>query len=113
MVPCHQSLLFDGDWARAHPYPVGSSIYGDRPVMRAALAASGPEAYLAQPVCCFRLGGLSSGLPGGRALLRRWQDPALGHRGRLGEAFKALIKPLAGGYPYLMRARAAWLGWRC
>ncbi|MFS6828259.1 hypothetical protein [Cyanobium sp. ATX-6F1] len=49
--------MFDGDWARAHPYPADSSIYGDRPVMRAALAASGSEAYLAEPVCRFRLGG--------------------------------------------------------
>ncbi|MCP9917452.1 glycosyltransferase [Cyanobium sp. ATX 6F1] len=112
MVPCHQAFLFDGDWARAHPYPADSSIYGDRPVMRAALAASGSEAYLAEPVCRFRLGGVSSGLPGGRELLRRWRDPALGRSGRVNEAIKALVRPLAGGYPHLMRARAAWMGWR-
>lgn len=113
MVPCHQAMLFAADWARAHPYPAGSRVYGDRPVMRAALDASGPGAYLAEPVCRFRLGGLSSGLPGGHELLRRWRDPALDNRGRLAELGKALLLPLAGAYPHLMRARAAWMGWRC
>ena len=113
MVPCHQAVLFEADWARTHPYPAGSRLYGDRPVMRAALAASGPGAYLAEPVCRFRLGGLSSGLPDGRELLRRWRDPALDLRGCLIELLKALLWPLADVYPHLMRARAAWMGWRC
>ncbi len=113
MVPCHQAVLFDAGWARAHPYPAGSQTYGDRPVMRAALAASGPQAYLAEPVCRYRLGGVSSGLPDRRELLRRWRDPALDLRGRCAEGLKALLLPLAGAYPHLMRARAAWMGWRC
>lgn len=115
MVPCHQAMLFDGTWARAHLYPSGSPVYGDRPVMRAALEASGPQAYLAEPVCRFRLGGLSSGLPDRRELQRRLSDPCLEGRARMRERFKALLAPVLpeGLYPQLMRLRAAWLGWRC
>lgn len=115
MVPCHQAFLFDGDWARAHPYPEGSMVYGDRPVMRAALASGGPEAYLPSAVCRFRLGGISSGLPDRSALRRRLGDPALVGAERQQERIKALLQPLipAALYPHLMRIRAAWLGWRC
>lgn len=115
MVPCHQSFLFDGDWARAHPYPEGSTVYGDRPVMRAALASAGPEVYLAAAVCRFRLGGISSGLPDRSALRRRLGDPALAGAECRQERLKALLQPLlpAALYPHLMRLRAAWLGWRC
>ncbi len=115
MVPCHQAMLFDGSWARAHPYPSDSPVYGDRPVMQAALGASGPGAYLAEPVCRFRLGGVSSGLPDGRELRRRLSDPCLNGRARLHERIKAALGRVlpAGSYPQLMRLRAAWLGWRC
>jgi glycosyltransferase involved in cell wall biosynthesis len=113
MVPCHSALLFEGNWARRHAYGEASAIYGDRTVMRAALAASGPEAYLAEPVCRFRLGGLSSGPADPASLLRRWRDPALDRRGRAHELVKALLFPLRGAYPDLMRARALWLGWIC
>ncbi|MEB3270045.1 MAG: glycosyltransferase [Synechococcus sp.] len=115
MVPCHQAVLFAGSWARAHPYPETSRIYGDRPVMRAALAASGPEAYLPLPVCRYRLDGLSSGLPDRQALQQRLADPALGPAGRRVERIKAWLRRLlpAAAYPQLMRIRAAWLGWRC
>lgn len=115
MVPCHQAMLFDGAWARAHPYPDGSPVYGDRPVMRAALAGGGRQAYLAAPVCIFRLGGLSSGLPEGRALEQRLSDPCLDGAARRRERIKAMLGRVApaGMYPHLMRLRAAWLGWRC
>lgn len=115
MVPCHQAMLFDGAWARAHPYPGGSPVYGDRPVMQAALQASGPQAYLAEPVCRFRLGGLSSGLPDRSELQRRLSDPCLEGRARRRERLKAALAPVLpqGLYPQLMRLRAAWLGWRC
>lgn len=115
MVPCHQAMLFDGAWARAHPYPEVSPVYGDRPVMRAALAGSPPQAYLAEPVCRFRLGGLSSGLPDGRELQRRLSDPCLEGSARRREWIKATLGRVApaGIYPHLMRLRAAWLGWRC
>lgn len=115
MVPCHQAVLFAGPWARTHPYPQLSAIYGDRPVMRAALAASGPEAYLRLPVCRYRLDGLSSGLPDRAALRQRLDDPALGPAGRRAERIKALLRRLlpAAAYPQLMRMRAIWLGWRC
>lgn len=115
MVPCHQAVLFAGPWARAHPYPQASAIYGDRPVMRAALAASGPEAYLRLPVCRYRLDGLSSGLPDRTALRQRLDDPALGPAGRRAERIKAWLRWLlpAAAYPQLMRIRSAWLGWRC
>ncbi|MCT0218414.1 glycosyltransferase [Synechococcus sp. CS-1329] len=113
MLPCHSSLLFDGTWARCHPYREESSIYGDRPVMRAALAAGGPELYLAEPVCRFRLGGLSSGPAAPATLLQRWRDPDLDRRGQSRELLKALLFPLRGVYPDLMRARAHWLGRLC
>jgi len=115
MVPCHQAVLFAGSWARAHPYPETSRIYGDRPVMRAALAASGPEAYLPLPVCRYRLDGLSSGLPDRQALRQRLADPALAAGGRRAERIKAWLRLVlpAAAYPQLMRLRAAWLGWRC
>ncbi len=115
MVPCHQSLLFDGDWARAHPYPEGSAVYGDRPVMRAALAYGRSDVYLAVPVCRFRLGGISSGLPDRSALRLRLGDPALAGPECRRERIKALMQPIipAALYAHLMRLRAAWLGWRC
>lgn len=115
MVPCHQALLFHGEWARSHPYPPCSTVFGDRPVMRAALAASGQEAYLATPVCRFRIGGLSSGLPDRQQLRQRLRDPALTPTEGRRERIKSLLRPLlpAGGYVRLMRWRAAWLGWRC
>jgi glycosyltransferase involved in cell wall biosynthesis len=113
MVPCHSALLFEGNWARRHAYREASAIYGDRPIMRAALAASGPEAYLAEPVCRFRLGGLSSGPAAPASLRRRWRDPNLDRRGRSHELIKALLFPLRGAYPDLMRVRALWLGWIC
>jgi len=115
MVPCHQSLLFAGEWARQHPYPSQSTVFGDRQVMRAALAASGAEAYLATPVCRFRLGGLSSGLPDRQQLRQRLADPCRSAAEGRRERIKALLRPLlpSGGYPQLMRLRAAWLGWRC
>jgi hypothetical protein len=115
MVPCHQAMLFEGAWARAHPYPDGSPVYGDRPVMRAALAGGSRQAYLAEPVCIFRLGGLSSGLPEGQELQRRLRDPCLDGPARQREWIKAALGRVApaGVYPHLMRLRAAWLGWRC
>lgn len=113
MVPCHSALLFEGNWARRHAYREASMVYGDRPIMRAALATCGAEAYLAEPVCRFRLGGLSSGPADPATLLRRWRDPDLDRRGRAHELAKALLFPLRGTYPDLMRARARWLGWIC
>lgn len=115
MVPCHQAVLFAGSWARAHPYPETSRIYGDRPVMRAALAACTPEVYLPLPVCRYRLDGISSGLPDRQALRQRLADPALGSAGRRLERIKACLRWLlpTAAYPQLMRIRAAWLGWRC
>jgi hypothetical protein len=115
MVPCHQSLLFNTAWARANPYDPISATYGDRPVMRAALADDPAAVYLAEPVCRFRLDGHSSGLPNAEMLRRRLADPALDQRGRRVERFKALLGrliPLAT-YANIMRFRAAWLGWRC
>lgn len=113
MLPCHSSLLFDGPWARRHPYREESAIYGDRPVMRAALAAGAPALYLPEPVCRFRLGGLSSGPAAPGTLLQRWRDPDLDQRGQFRELLKALLFPLRGVYPDLMRARAHWLGRHC
>lgn len=115
MVPCHQAMLFDAAWARAHPYRTDSPLYGDRPVMRAALSAGGRCAYLPEPVCRFRLGGLSSGLPDDKALQQRLSDPCLEGHARLVERFKAALRPVVPAriYPQLMRLRAAWLGWRC
>lgn len=113
MVPCHSALLFEGNWARGHAYREASAIFGDRPIMREALAASGPQAYLAEPVCRFRLGGLSSGPADPANLRRRWRDPDLDWRGRAHELIKALLFPLRGAYPDLMRVRALWLGWIC
>jgi glycosyltransferase involved in cell wall biosynthesis len=115
MVPCHQSLLFNTAWARANPYDPISATYGDRPVMRAALADDPAAAYLAEPVCRFRLDGHSSALPDGETLQRRLADPALDRRGRRAERFKALLGRLipSATYGNIMRFRAAWLGWRC
>jgi glycosyltransferase involved in cell wall biosynthesis len=113
MVPCHSAMLFEGNWARRHPYREDSTIYGDRPMMRAALASTGPEVYLAEPVCRFRLGGISSGPADPATLLRRWRDPDLDRRGRSHELVKVLLFPLRGAYPNLMQGRARWLGWIC
>jgi glycosyltransferase involved in cell wall biosynthesis len=91
MVPCHQAFLFRGDFARAHPYEARLGVTADRPVMRAAIRAAGPGAYLRQPVCHFRLGGVSSRQGMAKALLRPWPELTI----------------------RLMRRQARWMGWLC
>jgi len=113
MVPCHQAFLFARDFARANPYAV-DSLVADRAVMRAALAATGPDAYLRQPVCVYELTGVSSTLPSARELCRRLRDPQRTVLERVAELGKALLRPLIGaGYPLLMRCRSRLWGWCC
>ena len=86
----------------------------DRAVMRVALAATGPQAYLRQPVCVYDLTGESSSLPDCTELWRRLRDPQRTWLERVAELGKALIRPLlAAGYPRLMRWRAHLWGWCC
>jgi len=91
MVPCHQAFLFQGDFARSHPYEAHLGVTADRPVMRAAIRAAGPGAYLHQPVCRFRLGGVSSRQGVVKALLRPWPELTI----------------------RLMRLQAGWMGRLC
>ena len=113
MVPCHQAFLFDGEFARHHPYARGSLI-SDRAVMRAALAAAGTGAYLPQPVCFFDLSGASSRLPDYQELGRRFQDPQRSWSERSAELIKWILGPLVGSrYPRLMRWRSMLWGRLC
>ena len=113
MVPCHQAFVFEREFALAHPYAAGSLV-ADRAVMRVALAATGPQAYLRQPVCVYDLTGESSSLPDCTELWRRLRDPQRTWLERVAELGKALIRPLlAAGYPRLMRWRAHLWGWCC
>jgi glycosyltransferase involved in cell wall biosynthesis len=113
MVPCHQAFVFERGFACAHPYGSGSLV-ADRAVMRAALARSGPGAYLRQPVCVYDLSGVSSALPAGRELVRRLRDPQRLWFERAAELAKALLRStLATSYPRLMRWRARAWGWCC
>lgn len=106
MVPCHQAFVFERGFARAHPYATGSLV-ADRAVMRAALAITGPGAYLRRAVCVYDLSGVSSSMPDVPELWRRLREPQLTGTERVGELAKALMRPvLAGGYPQLMRWRA-------
>jgi hypothetical protein len=112
-VPCHQAFVFEQGFARAHPYATGSLV-ADRLVMRAALAATGPGAYLRQPVCVYDLSGVSSTLPAPAELWRRLREPQRTGLERAAELAKALLRPLlAGGYPRLMRWRARLWAWCC
>ena len=91
MVPCHQAILFQGDFARSHPYEAHRGVTADRPVMQAAIRAGGPGAYLRQPVCRFRLGGVSSRHGVLKSLLRPWPELTI----------------------RLMRLQARWMGRLC
>ena len=113
MVPCHQAFVFERVFALAHLY-AANSLVADRVVMRAALAATGPDAYLRQPVCVYDLTGVSSSLPSVPELCRRLRDPQRTGLERIAELAKALLRPLIGfGYPRLMRCRARLWGWCC
>lgn len=85
MVPCHQAFLFSTDFARRHPYPTTGDPLADRPVMRRAVRLAGSACYLPQPVCRFRLGGLSSR-----------------------NGWKRCLTPWPWLLPRLMRRRARW-----
>ena len=114
MVPCHQAFVFERGFALAHPYAT-DSLVADRAVMRAALAATGPGAYLPQPVCVYDLSGVSSSLPRGPELWRRLREPQRTALERAAELGKALLRHLLAGsgrYPRLMRWRAQLWG-RC
>ena len=111
MVPCHQAVLFSTAWAQRHPYDTRNPICADRPVMRQALTCSDTNAYVPQPVCRFRLDGLSSQLPEWAELRRRWQEPARHSRERLGELGKYLLRPLGRHYTLLMLIRSRVFGW--
>jgi len=106
MVPCHQAFVFERGFAQAHPYLTGSLV-ADRAVMRAALAKTGPSAYLRQQVCEYALTGVSSSLPDAPELWRRLWEPQRTGAERLAELGKALLRPLlAAAYPRLMCWRA-------
>ena len=112
MVPCHQAFAFELGFARDNPYST-ETLLADRVVMRAALALTGPAAYLRQQVCIYDLSGVSSCLPRSNELWLRLREPQLSGPERAAELVKALLQPLlAGGYPLLMRWRA-WLWARC
>lgn len=113
MVPCHQSVLFCRSWALQHLYDTRSSICADRAVIRQALKSSGSKIYLPQPVCCYRLDGVSSQLPDWLELQRRWREPGRRFNERLGELGKWLLRPLGAHYPKLMQIRAMIFGWLC
>lgn len=113
MVPCHQAVLFERRWAQRHPYDPRSGICADRVIIRRALAAAGPGAYRPEPVCRFRLDGVSSALPDLTELKRRWAEPSRRPLERLGEVGKLLLRPMAPHYPRLMRLRARWMGLLC
>ena len=113
MVPCHQAFVFERDFSRANLYSV-DSLVADRTVMRAALAATGPGAYLRKPVCVYDLTGVSSSLPSAQELCRRLRDPNRTALERAAELGKALLRPFIGaGYPILMRCRSQLWGWCC
>jgi hypothetical protein len=113
MVPCHQAVLFERHWAQRHPYDPRSGICADRVIIRRALAEAGPGAYRPEPVCRFRLDGVSSVLPDLAELRRRWAEPSRRPLERLGEVGKLLLRPIAPHYPRLMRLRARWMGLLC
>jgi len=113
MAPCHQAVLFQRSWAQRHPYDPRSGICADRVIIRLALAEAGPGAYRPEPVCRFRLDGVSSALPDLAELRRRWAEPGRRPQERLGEVGKLLLRPIAPHYPRLMRLRARWMGLLC
>lgn len=111
MVPCHQAMLFCTSWAQSHPYDTRNTICADRPVMRQALASSTADVYVPQPICRFRLDGLSSQLPDWDELQRRWREPARHPQERLAELGKFLLRPLGRHYTVLMLIRSRVIGW--
>ena len=112
MVPCHQALLFDASFARQHPYPLNSLI-ADRVVMRAALINAHSDVYLPQPVCFFRLDGISSRWPNWRLLIQHLRDPHRSRVDRLAEVLKWLLTPFVGLQPWLMLVKSRIWGFCC
>ena len=112
MVPCHQAMLFDLAFARQHPYPTNSLI-ADRVVMRAALLPVFSEVYLPQPVCFFRLDGVSSRWPTWRLLIKHLQDPHRHNIDRMSEVVKWCLRPVVVLQPWLMRVKSWFWGLCC
>lgn len=113
MVPCHQAMLFSTAWAQRHPYDPCNHICADRPVMRQALQQAGPQAYVRQPICHFRLDGISSQLPTWVELRQRWREPGRTPMEHLGELGKYLMRPIGSHYTLIMRLRSRLMGLLC
>lgn len=113
MFPCHQSLLFSRDFARSNLYPETVGPYGDRQVMRAAMAASSPRHYVSAPVCVHYLDGISSRPPRLRQLIALLCSADFAPRERLALIVNWLLSPVWSLRPFWMIARVKWLGRVC
>lgn len=112
MVPCHQAVLFDVEFARQHPYH-SHSLISDRSVMRKALRDLPEVAYLSKPVCVFLLDGVSSQWPGWSALRHRWSDSQRNSMERCMDVIKFILFPFRGFRFRMMRAKALLWGLIC
>ena len=61
--PCHQSILFNTNWARNHLYDANRSIDADASVIRALTKDSQLFSFITNTVCIFCLGGGLSSRP--------------------------------------------------
>ena len=112
MVPCHQSLLFETNFARQHPYPL-NSLVADRVVMRAAFISAYAEIYLPQAVCLYNLNGISSQWPSLPLLISYLCDPHRTYLELLSELCKWILRPVIFLRPVMMLVKSWLLGICC
>jgi len=110
-LPNHQSLVVEGDWARAHPYRLDAPQGACRGWMASALADLSRVAYLREPVVAYNLGGVSSQLPTWAVLHLRLREPTRNLPAKAAEIIKFGLRPFARHYPRLMALRSRLVGW--
>jgi hypothetical protein len=113
MSPCHQAFIFETRFAQENRYPE-SSIIADRSVMKRAVITTGHNrAYIKEPVCIYRLNGISSELPNTKTLLINLKDHQRSRWEKLAEVIKFFLRPIGRLYPRIMRVRSKLWGMAC
>lgn len=98
--PCHQSLIFDGCWARNHPYRVDMGISADQHVILAALQASKQSSFYPYALVNYFLNGASSQPPSINKLFVNFRRQTL--KQNAVNILKFVLTPIWFLYPMLV-----------
>lgn len=104
--PCHQSLLFDGNWARNNPYKVDKGVSADKYVIISALKSNTQDSFYSYPLVNYYLTGVSSKPPSLATLLRNLRTNSVS--ANLVLVSKFLLSPVWFFYPTLVFLKS-WL----